>query len=1127
MSEKQQKQNKSSAIDALLMVALVFSLFTMLCLITRSALLGEVGEVYSTFVLGAIGFVAYGIMPLIACYSIFQLFAKKSINSLVIVLSVALYVLGLSLIFHILTSSSAEVFAGEMEYYQYVNESFYLQADGVYGATAGGAVCSAILFYIIQSVGIVGANIFSVLIIALATLGLWLVIRKMMPHKAKAPKVKKAKKIKREKITTENSEVEYPEYDPRESEEYFQEKQQAPQKQYNALGFEVINPSETTQYQNSQPQNAENPIFAEKPSKMHIVNIDEVSTQGKRKKKATPQDILFNGVTSDDRTVANHNRVRQLGGEDGEDFQEPAISINQNQQMMDIFSNYKPAQTTQKHPLFQDSTNDYRIKPTSEFGIVDSSVKAEETNEIPTPFVQSEEETKAMYKKQMPKVPPKIWTMADLEAEKAAAKTENSEIAEDAEEAIVEVKLSEAELLEIAEREEKERREKLKADLMSPADSSDMEKLQNIYPQVKNDSKEVINPRIITSISQLEEKTQEAPQQPSYTPLARPDLEYDARTDEFVDKGSLSQEEPTTPPVIKEVTPFEVVSDIGTAQVEEIESFGYQKSSSEEIIQDSYQNSIGFGKTEFSTSTPDEVYTRQNISNPIVITNPDGKRGEQLPIYAETEEKITFERPYIYPPIDLLEEIENQGGVDLADVEENARLLETVLANFGIPAKVMDTIIGPTVTKYELEMPQGIQVKRVEGFSRDISMTLESPSEVIIEAPIPGKNRVGIEVPNKIKQVVSLKEVIASSEFTVAKSKTVFALGKDVTGKNILCDIKDMPHLLIAGATGMGKSVCLNTLIMSLIYHSDPSDLRMLLIDPKKVEFISYKGIPHLLINEIISDNDKAILALGWAIDEMEKRYTMFESVKQKDMDSYNATIMAKGGKKLPRIVIVVDEVADLMSVNKKEIEGKIQRLTQKARAAGIHLVLATQRPSVDVITGVIKTNLPSRIAFKLSNGIDSKTVIDEGGAERLLGRGDMFYRPASWPAKVRVQGCFVSTPEVDKVIDFVIAHNSCKYDELCYNAIYNPNKKSSDYDGGGDDFEVDENFKKAVHLAIEQNNITITAIQRRFGLGFPRAGKILDAMLARGYVADTMNGKTREVLIDAEGFEREFGEPF
>ncbi len=1141
MNEIEQKQNRSGAIDAVLMVSLVVSLFTLLCLITRSALLGEFGEVYANFVLGSLGFVSYGIMPIVACYSIFQLFSKKTINTLVVVGSVCLYVLGITLIFHILTSSADQVFAGAMSYAEYIEESYALQASGLNNATAGGAVSSAILYYILKNVGIVGANIFSMLIIVLATFGVWLVVRKMMPKKAKAPKIKKAKKSK--KFNPDQSEIQdyeegHVEYSNIEEPEFYEEP--TPQKRYNKLGMEVINPIEGADYApEEQPRNFKaRMVKDDKPSKLHVFNIEEQAAPSKRKKKqATAQDVLFNGDSFVDKTIADHNRVRNLGDMNSveEDTFDASIASPQNSKLMDLFANNKPVQSNSGIGMNSNFTRDYDIKQTSEFGIFDSNLQSAQPikEEIPQPFKDDKSVEREMYSKKMPKNPPKILTMADLEKDKPKVEEVESEVVE---EIVVPVMTPEELALE-EERLHRERMDRLKSEMLSPADETDMENLTKIYPAANNiDYKPVSNPRIITSLEQLDNKEEKKTEDNStfYSDLNRRDFIYDVKTDEFIDKESDIQIQRLKEEEIKKsqtaTSSFGVISDIGEKEEDKNPPYKSVTNISEpknEVASGGYSIPIGFAKTQVENTKPDEIYTRQNIENPKPVQSHDGSKGQQLPLYSE--EKITFNHPYIYPPIDLLENFEQTGEVDMAEVEEGARRLETVLENFNIPAKVMDMIVGPTVTKYELEMPQGIQVKRVEGYSKDISMCLETPSEVIIEAPIPGKNRVGIEVPNKIKQVVSLKEVIKSDEFNAAKSKTVFALGKDVTGKNILCDIKDMPHLLIAGATGMGKSVCLNTLIMSLIYHSDPSDLRMLLIDPKKVEFISYKEIPHLMINEIISDNDKAILALGWAIDEMEKRYTMFESVKQKDMDSYNAYIATRGGKKLARIVIVVDEVADLMSVNKKEIEGKIQRLTQKARAAGIHLVLATQRPSVDVITGVIKTNLPSRIAFKLSNGIDSKTVIDEGGAERLLGRGDMFYRPASWPAKVRVQGCFVSTPEVDKVIDFVTAHNTCDPDDICYNAIFNANKKTSDYQNGGvgDDYEVDEYFKDAVRHAIQTNNITITAIQRRFGLGFPRAGKIFDAMVAKGYVADSMTGKTREILIDAAGFEQEFGEPF
>lgn len=1124
MEDNKVTKGRSSAFDALLMAGFVFSFFTFICLVTKDVLLGAFGSVYANFILGAFGFVSYGVMPIVGIYCVLQLFTKTGKNTGLILLSAVLYMLGATMIFHIPTSASASVFAQSMSYAEYINESYFLSAQN--GATAGGAFVSAILFHVIANVGIVGGYIFSGMFLLLGTVGIFFMITRGKPKKAKAPKALKAKK---KKAIQEDNESEIPENFARE--EYSTAFEDAPrekvvQKRYNKLGMEIINPVFEEEEEYVPSHSRMDSIFPDEPrsvapqksAKLHVINIDEPkSTTPKRRGRNSAQDILFNGEESENQRISSHNKVRNLSSayssQQPEPYVNPIMQTTKTQAFVDVFArNTAPQEKT----ILSDLSGDFKINPSSTFGIVGEAPTEDLKESIVLPKEDATEESldeklkKSMFDHSMPRVTPKILTMADLEEEKAEQELANVEEEKTLEEIMVEEALS-----------EEERIEKLKEELLSPADASDMDKLKEIYPKQKTDNsyfKPAPNAKILTRVNQIEgyENYISKAEEPEII------VEETAVEEVFESPKEVPQPKILTLESLRKEQEEQLQQALMQNEVVSRTTFESEEVNEETVGFDFSSENLETAKEEtisiFDIATPGESFV--SASAPQTVLN----FASEKPAFEEETERP--KKPYIAPSVDLLEDVEEENEIDYEEIENNAKILEEVLEKFNIPAKVVEKIIGPAVTKYELEMPHGIQVKRVESYSRDISLWLKSPSEVIIEAPIPGKNRVGIEVPNKFKQVVSLKEVIRSHEFTSSKSKTVFALGKDVAGKNIICDIKEMPHLLIAGATGMGKSVCLNTLITSLIYHTDPSDLRMLLIDPKKVEFISYKGVPHLLINEIISDNEKAILALGWAIEEMERRYTMFESIKQKDMDSYNTAIANLGGKKLPRIVIVVDEVADLMSINKKEIEGKIQRLTQKARAAGIHLVLATQRPSVDVITGVIKTNLPSRIAFKLSNGIDSKTVIDEGGAEKLLGRGDMFYRPCNWPAKVRVQGCFVSTKEVDNVIDFVIANNEAEFDEQCYNAIFAPNKRPGDSGTfGKETFEVDEYFKEAVRYAIESGNITISSIQRRFGLGFPRAAKIFDAMMARGFIVKSVNGKNQDVLIGAEGFEEEFGE--
>lgn len=489
--------------------------------------------------------------------------------------------------------------------------------------------------------------------------------------------------------------------------------------------------------------------------------------------------------------------------------------------------------------------------------------------------------------------------------------------------------------------------------------------------------------------------------------------------------------------------------------------------------------------------------------------------------------KNYYKKPpkYVRPPIDLLQTIENNNFDMQASVQENAHKLEESLVNFNIPAKVVRIVIGPAVTRYELEMPVGISVKKILSHQDDIAYSIASNGNIRIEAPILGRSAVGIEVPNDKISTIGIKEIINSREFIEAKQPLTFALGKDINGDIKLCDLAKMPHLLVAGATGSGKSVCLNSIIISLIYRTSPEDLRLILIDPKRVEFSIYDGLPHLLQPRIISDIDKAINALNWAIAEMERRFSLFQNVRAKNLAEYNMSQAVVSGEqeKLPFIVIIIDELADFMIQAKKDLEDKIARLAAKARACGIHLILATQRPSVNVITGTIKANFPSRIAFAVMSYVDSKTIIDSAGAEKLLGKGDMLYFPSDRPEPTRIQGCFVSTKETEQVVEFIKANNPAEYDmEIAKTLTASPKAAFADNATEG---SCDELLPLALKYIIENGQASITMIQRKFEVGYPRAARMLDQMVEAGYISGADGSKPRSVYITMEQWEALFGD--
>lgn len=477
----------------------------------------------------------------------------------------------------------------------------------------------------------------------------------------------------------------------------------------------------------------------------------------------------------------------------------------------------------------------------------------------------------------------------------------------------------------------------------------------------------------------------------------------------------------------------------------------------------------------------------------------------------DIENKNKEEYIYTYPDIALLDRLKSKGGFSKDEVIEKGRIIENTMRNFGIESKVVAINRGPVITSYELKPAPGIKLSRIVGLSDNISMALAS-SDLRIEAPIPGKTVVGIEVPNKEKDAVGLKELIDSNEFKTINSDIPLTLGKDVEGNILISGIEDMPHLLIAGATGSGKSVCINSIITSIIYKSSPKDVKLMLIDPKVVELSVYNGIPHLLI-DVVTNPKKAAFALNWAVDEMEKRYLAFAENHVRDLKGYNKKMIEEGreDEKLPKILIIVDELADLMMVASKEFEEYIARLAQKARAAGMHLILATQRPSVDVITGTIKANIPSRIAFAVASSVDSRTILDMGGAEKLLGKGDMLFYPSKYPKPKRIQGAFIGDNEVERVVDFVKNNNETKnhVESKIEQAIKDKKVKI--------DNEKDPLFKEAVELVINDEQASISYIQRKLKVGYSRAGRIVDQMEEMGIIGPHEGSKPRKLLKTKE----------
>lgn len=542
------------------------------------------------------------------------------------------------------------------------------------------------------------------------------------------------------------------------------------------------------------------------------------------------------------------------------------------------------------------------------------------------------------------------------------------------------------------------------------------------------------------------------------------------------------------------------------------------------------ENAFPIHRAEELVQDLEEIVPPPEEEKEISKKNPRSSKAEIEQGIHEVSEEIALKeaevkKVYEFPPMELLKKGKQTGGDSDAHLRETAGKLQETLHNFGVNVSITNVSCGPTVTRYELQPEQGVKVSKIVGLTDDIKLNLAA-TDIRIEAPIPGKAAVGIEVPNENNSTVMLRDLLQSEAFSSCKSKLAFAAGKDIAGKPVITDIAKMPHLLIAGATGSGKSVCINTIIISLLYKASPDDVKLIMIDPKVVELSVYNGIPHLFI-PVVTDPKKAAGALNWAVAEMTDRYNKFAQYNVRDLKGYNAKVESISNiedenkpKKLPQIVIIVDELADLMMVAPGEVEDSICRLAQLARAAGIHLIIATQRPSVNVITGLIKANMPSRIAFSVSSGVDSRTILDMNGAEKLLGKGDMLFYPQGYQKPARVQGAFVSDQEVGAVVDFLSKQNpTAEYDKEIQEKI--EAVKETTTAGADTANDRDVYFADAGKFIIEKDKASIGMLQRVFKIGFNRAARIMDQLYEAGVVGDEEGTKPRKVLMSMEEFEQ------
>ena len=538
---------------------------------------------------------------------------------------------------------------------------------------------------------------------------------------------------------------------------------------------------------------------------------------------------------------------------------------------------------------------------------------------------------------------------------------------------------------------------------------------------------------------------------------------------------------------------------------------------------------------EMAKEGEEELISRENneIDDKVVITNINEITTKEAPMtHVEevryTEEKVKENADYVLPPLDLLVGSKNRGKIDSTEfITKNNKILEQVFNDFGIVGKVKEVHVGPTVTQYEIELKAGTKVNKILSINREIALALAA-KDVRIQAPIPGKSTIGIEIPNPKTSEVKMKDILAGIPKKLDSSKLLAPLGLDIMGNIQYFEINKAPHMLIAGATGSGKSVCINNIITSILMRAKPNEVKMILVDPKKVELNCYEGVPHLM-RPVVTDPKKASVALQKVCSIMEDRYEMFANSGTRNITSYNEYVEKNKSRKpelekLPYILVIIDELADLMMVASKEVEESIMRITQLARAAGIHLIVATQRPSTDVITGLIKSNIPTRISFMVSSFVDSRTILDMGGAEKLLGKGDMLFLPPGEPSPIRIQGSFVSDEEIERVVEFVRRSGEPKYDESMVNLEKSPDEEKKELEGASKLDDDDPLYNEIVEFAVRTGKISASLIQRKYRLGYNRAARIIDLLEERGIIGPQNGSKPREVLFKM-GASKEGGE--
>lgn len=1082
MADKNQKKsgNKSYIFtrETMGMVILLFSAVVLFILFTGKSVLQGFGASICTFMYGSLGYGVFPVVALLVYLGVWLVFEKKIKVRAGIALSISACVFTLFLLLHAVTTRNMAL----TSYGEYLNANYVSAANGWSGYTFGGAVCGLLVYPVAKVFNsFIGAYvIFSILFLVCAYWAIMMLLKGKLGKGANKGTVK-VKQVKYEDVAHVESEV------------------AAADQAYGInANQEIADNPVSEQYVQPQPVYARQPVYTEQPQSEQdddkysqrnlgrkiLFENGEFDAESYRRNMIFNEDSYFNHpVTNESDYLSSFSnnpsayKAQAKTQSYTQSYQEQVI----NQPVTEAPSNYvygeKPVQSLEDDN--GQAQNDYQNN-SAEYPEIDKATANDYAQSIrQSQSDESYEENADRYSQpeQPPVEQPRQYVQPEPPARERDIFAERTRFTQPVEE--------EAQSAPV---EPQDTQKEGSSNIISSIFTSDSIR--------GNDSINVSRNR--------DERREEVSKQDLFD-----DDEVDLGEDRF---GVASRE-------------------VGTDRMDRSERS--QRSEPIAPAPEEREREVGF-------SMPTAERRSQSEDSRVGFTAPAAER-RGVPAEPPKEEEKPVEKPkhvwkkYVRPSLDLLDDYPENNNVNTGEIEDNKRVIVETLASFKIGCSISDVVVGPAITRYDVIIEDKMNIKRSLNYKDAIAMELKKDN---INAYLNfAKGALSIEVPNNNRAVVGLKSMLANPKFFNSKpSALTFGLGKNVEGEVVCPDITKMPHLLVAGTTGSGKSICLSTLLISLLYKYGPEDLRLILVDPKQVEFISYDKLPHLMINEIIYDVDKAIKALNWANKEMERRYTLFKEMTEngiatKNLDEYNSHL-PEGEEKLPKIVIILDEFGDLMLQAKKDIEGRIIKLVQKARACGIHLILATQRPSVDCITGLIKSNLPTRIGFKVNSFADSSTIFDVGGAEKLLGRGDMYFRSTENPDLVRIQGCFVDTHEVQKVTDFIKANNETYFDQDVsdfINKVEEPEAPAGM--GGGDmsedggDAKIDETFIKALKFCVTSKMASVSSIQRRFPVGYIKACKIIDWMENMNYITPSEGSKPRKVLLSLDEFINIYGD--